>query len=422
MKKCVLGEFADLIPGVSYTPDGIASSGIRILRGGNINSSELQLKEDDVILSESYQCKDNEVHEGDTIVVASSGSADAFGKAATSWVDLPGVQIGAFLRIVRPRKREYAALVSAWVTQPIFQRYIGSVAKGTGINNIRKEYIEKYPINVDDSGLEQFSELYESICKKIALNRKRIATLEAMAKEIYDYWFVQFDFPDAHGRPYKSSGGAMVYNPDLKREIPKGWEVKSINDCGEFFRGVAYSHEDEKQCGENVVLVMRGNNIKCGHIVDDSDRAFIDKAIVGQDQLMTKFSVLFAMSSGSKEHVGKTAVYYDYPAMAAYGAFCSKYVPSDSYRYFMFNFLSSSTYRAFVKRICGGTGINNMKEEYFNVPLFALPGDIGQVRKFNELTATIYAQVYNCTQEMSKLMSLRDFLLPLLMNGQVKVA
>ena len=198
-------------------------------------------------------------------------------------------------------------------------------------------------------------------------------------------------------------------------------EVKALNDCGEFFRGVAYSHEDEKQCGENVVLVMRGNNIKSGHIVDDSDRVFIDKAIVGQDQLMTKFSVLFAMSSGSKEHVGKTAVYYDYPAMAAYGAFCSKYVPSDSYRYFMFNFLSSSTYRAFVKRICGGTGINNMKEEYFNVPLFALPGDIGQVRKFNELTATIYAQVYNCTQEMSKLMSLRDFLLPLLMNGQVKV-
>ena len=201
--------------------------------------------------------------------------------------------------------------------------------------------------------------------------------------------------------------------------------IKYLKELGfkvAFFRGVAYSHEDEKQCGENVVLVMRGNNIKCGHIVDDSDRVFIDKAIVGQDQLMTKFSVLFAMSSGSKEHVGKTAVYYDYPAMAAYGAFCSKYVPSDSYRYFMFNFLSSSTYRAFVKRICGGTGINNMKEEYFNVPLFALPGDIGQVRKFNELTATIYAQVYNCTQEMSKLMSLRDFLLPLLMNGQVKVA
>ena len=280
-------------------------------------------------------------------------------------------------------------------------------------------------IDIDFPSVEEQRLVADSlwtIDRKIALNRKRIATLEAMAKEIYDYWFVQFDFPDAHGRPYKSSGGAMVYNPDLKREIPKGWEVKSINDCGEFFRGVAYSHEDEKQCGENVVLVMRGNNIKSGHIVDDSDRVFIDKAIVGQDQLMTKFSVLFAMSSGSKEHVGKTAVYYDYPAMAAYGAFCSKYVPSDSYRYFMFNFLSSSTYRAFVKRICGGTGINNMKEEYFNVPLFALPGDIGQVRKFNELTATIYAQVYNCTQEMSKLMSLRDFLLPLLMNGQVKVA
>ena len=103
------------------------------------------------------------------------------------------------------------------------------------------------------------------------------------------------------------------------------------------------------------------------------------------------------------------------------GAFCSKYVPSDSYRYFMFNFLTSSTYRAFVKRICGGTGINNMKEKYFNVPLFALPCDVGLVQKFNELTTAVYAQVYNCTQEISKLKSIRDFVLTLLMNGQVKV-
>jgi len=65
---------------------------------------------------------------------------------------------------------------------------------------------------------------------KIALNRKENATLEAMAKQLYDYWFVQFDFPDANGKPYKSSGGKMVYNETLKREIPEGWEVKMLKD------------------------------------------------------------------------------------------------------------------------------------------------------------------------------------------------
>lgn len=213
----------------------------------------------------------------------------------------------------------------------------------------------------------------------------------------------------------------MVYNPDLKREIPKGWEVKSVNDCGAFFRGVGYSKADERARGTNTVLVMRGNNISNGRIVDDSDRVFIDKSLVSAEQLMDRFSVLFAMSSGSKEHVGKTAVYYDYPANAAFGAFCSKYVPQPHYRYMMFCFLASETYRAFVKRICGGTGINNMKLEYFDVPLLAVPHDEALLHKFNDMAEQAYSQIYNFTQEIAKLIGLRDFLLPVLMNGQVKV-
>ena len=282
-----------------------------------------------------------------------------------------------------------------------------------------------YPVQVDyhaEIGEQRkVAGVLSTIDRKIALNRKRIATLEAMAKEIYDYWFVQFDFPDAHGRPYKSSGGAMVYNPDLKREIPKGWEAKSVNDCGAFFRGVGYSKADERARRANTVLVMRGNNISNGRIVDDSDRVFIDKSLVSAEQLMDRFSVLFAMSSGSKEHVGKAAVYYDYPANAAFGAFCSKYVPQPHYRYMMFCFLASETYRAFVKRICGGTGINNMKLEYFDVPLLAVPHDEALLHKFNDMAEQAYSQIYNFTQEIAKLIGLRDFLLPVLMNGQVKV-
>ena len=67
-----------------------------------------------------------------------------------------------------------------------------------------------------------------SLDEKIELNRKKIAELEALAKTIYDYWFVQFDFPDKNGKPYKSSGGKMVWNEKLKREIPAGWEVKPL--------------------------------------------------------------------------------------------------------------------------------------------------------------------------------------------------
>ena len=70
--------------------------------------------------------------------------------------------------------------------------------------------------------------------EKIELNRKKIAELETLAKTIYDYWFVQFDFPDKDGRPYKSSGGKMVWNVQLKREVPEGWDVGNLYDLAIF--------------------------------------------------------------------------------------------------------------------------------------------------------------------------------------------
>ena len=80
--------------------------------------------------------------------------------------------------------------------------------------------------------------------KKIALNKQINARLEEMAKTLYDYWFVQFDFPDANGKPYKSSGGEMVFDETLKREIPKGWEVKSLGNLAEIVGGSTPSTAD----------------------------------------------------------------------------------------------------------------------------------------------------------------------------------
>ena len=90
---------------------------------------------------------------------------------------------------------------------------------------------------VDIPSIDQqrkIGKLLDAITAKIDENRKQNDLLEKMAKQLYDYWFVQFDFPDENGRPYKSSGGAMVYNEQLKREIPEGWEIKSIGELCEF--------------------------------------------------------------------------------------------------------------------------------------------------------------------------------------------
>lgn len=104
MKKYKLGEVAEIIGGVSYNKADLSANGIRILRGGNIQNGEICLKEDDVYLPYTYKDNKNTILLGDTIVVASTGSVEVLGKAATTFSSLGDVQIGAFLRIIRPKE------------------------------------------------------------------------------------------------------------------------------------------------------------------------------------------------------------------------------------------------------------------------------------------------------------------------------
>ena len=102
---------------------------------------------------------------------------------------------------------------------------------GSTINRLYNNDIKNLEISFPDLIKQQsIAAVLSALDKKITLNKQINARLEEMAKTLYDYWFVQFDFPDANGKPYKSSGGDMVFDETLKREIPKGWEVKSLKD------------------------------------------------------------------------------------------------------------------------------------------------------------------------------------------------
>ena len=254
------------------------------------------------------------------------------------------------------------------------------------------------------------------------MNRKKIAELETLAKTIYDYWFVQFDFPDANGKPYKSSGGKMVWNEQLKREVPEGWKGWSIAKCGHFHRGVSYSKQDEVDHASDSISVYRGNNIANGFVVHDSNEVFIPKGMVGKEQILHCGQVLIAMSSGSKDHVGKAGlVTRSFPA-CAFGAFCSAFEPYDIYRCIIYNFFRSSTYRSYIKQICSGTGINNLKIDHLETDLFAVPEGEELIEMFNAIQHPIYDQIMRLDEECATLQETRDYLLPLLMNGQVEVA
>jgi type I restriction enzyme S subunit len=274
---------------------------------------------------------------------------------------------------------------------------------------------------------QKIASVLSTIDAKIELNNRINAELEAMAKTLYDYWFVQFDFPfdfaqskpNANGKPYKSSGGKMVWNEELKREIPEGWENGKLGDIAELVRGVTYGSDDIKsQSAIDVIPILRATNIS-GNIVDLNNMVYVPKQNVSNDQLLNKYDILITMSSGSKEHIGKNGFFY-YEREASFGAFCAKIVANTEYRYYLYSFTQSDFMFTTIKNECLGTNINNLNSSLVKGFRLIIP-PIELINSFNLKVNSVYEKIGNNLRENQQLTELRDWLLPMLMNGQVKV-
>ena len=411
MKKYKLGEIAEVIGGVTYDKADLSSYGIRILRGGNIQNGEVCLKEDDVYLPYSYKDNRNTVQVGDTIIVASTGSVKVLGKAASTFSSLGDVQIGAFLRIIRPKEQKYAAFISAYIQSDLFRKYIQSQAKGTNINNIISEHLTSFALHFPcESNLAHFSNLYYTLNRKIELNRAINHNLEAMAKQVYDYWFVQFDFPDENGRPYKSSGGKMVWNATLKRDIPEGWHCGSLLEIATFTNGLA-CQKFRPKAGERSLPVIKIREMREGFTADTEEVSFSipDSVKIFNGDVLFSWSaslevILWAYGNGGlNQHIFKVTSKNDFPR---------------SFYYFqLLDYVGVFKKMAEARK----TTMGHITQDHLQQSTIAVPDNVDITHLFEEKFSPIFNQQIKLQEETQKLTKLRDELLPLLMNGQVSV-
>lgn len=254
---------------------------------------------------------------------------------------------------------------------------------------------------------------------KIELNQRINAELESMAKTLYDYWFVQFDFPNEKGKPYKSAGGKMAWNDELKREIPLGWEVEELGKHCQTFRGVTYKKEDVKSPSDkNTIPILRATNISNG-VIDVNDMVYVPEELVSEDQVMEKFDVLITMSSGSKAHVGKNAFYY-YDNKVSFGAFCSKLSANKNMRFYVNIHMQSDGFKKYISNVGLGTNINNLTNKHITEHKLLIPLK-EQLLQFENTVKGFYNKIGNNMKESQTLTELRDWLLPMLMNGQIQI-
>ena len=287
---------------------------------------------------------------------------------------------------------------------------------GSTINRIYNDNLRNIKLTVPDLPTQKaIAKVLSDLDAKIELNNKINRELEAMAKTLYDYWFVQFDFPDANGRPYKSSGGKMVYNAELKREIPEGWEVKKLGELGDFKNGVNY---DPSNPGEIACPIINVRNISASSFFiqnEDLDIIYLRESDV-RKYSVNAGSIIIARSGIP----GATRLISDIAENTLYCGFAIHYSLNNlGFKIPVFFFLKSL--EEHIQSGSGGTILKNVNQGTLNALKIVLPKEDSTVSKFNNLIEPIFGKITNVQKQNQHLTALRDWLLPMLMNGQVTV-
>ncbi len=271
--------------------------------------------------------------------------------------------------------------------------------------------------------------LLSDLDKKIEINNRINAELEAIAKTLYDYWFVQFDFPDANGKPYKTSRGKMLYNPTLKREIPEGWMVSTLTSWIKSDKTGDWGKESPEGNYTLQVDCIRGadiNGINGNGKINTPNRFILQK---NEHKLLEPFDLVIEISGGSPtQSTGRMAFITDevlerfsHPIICS--NFCKAVSLHDNDLFYFFAYLWNSLYNNGVLFGWEGktSGIKNfLFDAFVNKYHIPLP-PMHLAKQFFEFAAPLERKKQTLLKENAKLEVLRDWLLPMLMNGQVTV-
>mgnify|MGYP004608951687 CR=1 FL=1 len=268
---------------------------------------------------------------------------------------------------------------------------------------------------------EQCFNVLNLIDQKIQINNQINQELEVMAKTLYDYWFVQFDFPDQNSKPYKSSGGKMVYNPELKREIPEGWGVEKLKDKLSVSRGISYKTENIKDnIGTpmiNLASIDINRNYKSTGLKYFNGDYLKEKIVSGGDLLIACTDL-----TRNADIVGSPIIVPFDEQNYVFSMDLAKIDSKVDYinKYYLYSTLRTEHYHNYIKNWASGTNVLHLNIDGINWYSISIP-PVELQEEYSKIILKFSKKTNKNIQENQQLSQLRDWLLPMLMNGQVKV-
>lgn len=386
------------------TPE-FTDKGKMVIRSHNVKNGRLVLDRVSYTTDEDFELRTSRAipRSGDLIITREA----PMGEVCIVPDDLECC-LGQRLVLIRPdASKVYSKYLLYMIMSGFVQNQIESHnSSGSTVSNLRIPVLKELDIPyIELEDQQKVAAVLSVLDDKIELNRKINAELEQMARTLYDYWFVQFDFPDANGKPYKSSGGQMAYNDQLKREIPAGWKAVQLEDI----------------LNKRTENAEPNSNLRCIDLsVMPSGSLSIDNFSAGDAfnsnmKKMHKNDILFGSirpylkKAGLAPFDGLRAgtVHAFYPRKPEHLELCL--ITMTSERYFDYA----------INRSGGSTRMPSISSD--DLLDYSVPFSEDVYFKYHKVLTSFTDAISNNIQQSQKLAELRDWLLPMLMNGQVKV-
>ena len=423
LKKYALSSLYDMSSGISSTKEQAGHGSPFVSFSTVFNNYFLPDDLPDLMDTSAKEQEIYSIKKGDILITRTSETIDELAMSCVATKDYPGATFSGFTKRLRPKTQgiayyKYMAfyLRSAWfrkaVTNNAFMTLRASFNED--IFSFLNVYLPDYDVQV------RIGDFLYSIEQKIDVNKRIGVELEDMAKTLYDYWFTQFDFPNAEGKPYRSSDGEMVWNDQLKREIPKGWEVDSLSHTISSIN-TGLNPRDNFVLGNGNIQYLTVKNLTTSGTIDFSGCDTVDeqaREIIHKRSDISVGDILFA----SIAPLGRCYLIQSTPEKWDINESVFSIRPNIScvtseflYMYFMSDTFIKGATSSSTGSIFKGIRINTLLDIVAVIP----PKDV--IDAFTDKIKTMLELKEQKNTENRELTKLRDWLLPMLMNGQATV-
>ena len=413
--KIKLGELVDFQTGpfgTQFSASEYVNEGIPVINVKNIGIGTVIRENLDYISEQTRDRLSQHILKTGDIVFGRKGSVDRHAyifQNENGWVQ------GSDCIRARKKTQVNTLFLSQYLEGNGVKKQIINAAVGSTMpslnTDILKDVIVLLP-NIEEQN--RISEALKKIDDKICLNSKINDNLEQQAKLLYDYWFTQFDFPDKSGKPYRSSGGKMVWNEQLKRTVPDGWTTNPLSDILTFKSGYSFSSDLYEVSGKYKLLTIKNvqnNGINLN--VDNYINVLPDNV---PDYCLLKAKDILMSLTGN---VGRVGIMYADNCLLNQRVALAEPVNINQ-RVFVYFLLKSDIIHKQYEMIANGSSQQNLSPIEAEKVIIAYNSEVAT--KFSTLCSEYLNTIVSNLAENQELINMRDWLLPMLMNGQATIS